>query len=512
MNTLTLSPILALIIVVLVSLTACQTAPPAAPSTITILHTNDIHGALDNAPRLTTLINQGRAAAGKDNLLLLDAGDVFTGTLYSTLFQGEAEAWFMNHDGYDAMTIGNHDFDRGPQGLADFIKRLNFPVVSSNMDFKNISPLKTLIKPYLIVQKSGSRFGLFGLITGRTAELSSSGPDVIFNDEIASAKTTVAVLKDQGINKIIVLSHLGWEADLKLAAAVPGLDVIVGGHTHTLPSEYPTVIKDGSNPTLIVQGGAQSQYLGQLDIVFNQDGVIQNWTGSQLLRIDDKIVPEAAGAAKIAEYQKAIGAYTQNIIGKTSVTLDGDRSRNRLQETNLGDLIADSMLEKAGRVQAVVALISGGGIRASVPSGDISLGSVLEILPFHNFLVALDITGAQLMNALENGVSQVEAADGRFPQISGFQFVWNPGAAPGSRIQSVEIQTTTGFKPLDLAATYRLVTTNFLAAGGDGYSVLKEGRGLITLGDVDSEVLTEYVRSHSPLNPAIEGRIKTGGP
>jgi 5'-nucleotidase len=460
---------------------------------------------------VTSEINRIRKDAGKDNLLLLDAGDVSTGTLYGTVFQGEAEAWFMNHDGYDAMNLGSHEFDRGPQGLTDFVKQLNFPVISSNLTFNQNSPLGAMIKPYIILEKSGARFGILGLINPDTREASSPGPDISFKDEIASAKSTLDTLKKLGLDKIIVLSNLGWEEDLKLASQVPGIDVIIGGHTHTIPADYPTVIKTGSIPTLVVQAGAQNQYLGQLNISFNADGIVQDWTGSRLIAINDKIEAEAAAAAKIAEYQKAIGVFTQNIIGKTGVDLDGDRARNRSQETNLGNLVADSLLDKAAREGVVLALISGGAIRASVPAGDISLGNVLQIMPYHNFLVTVDISGAQLMTALENGVSLVEAGDGRFPQIAGFRFVWDPQAPYGSRVRGVEIKTSDGFKALDTAAVYRMVTTNFIAAGGDGYSVFKDGRNLNTLGDVDSDVLAAYIKAHSPVNPAVEGRIKRAG-
>jgi 2',3'-cyclic-nucleotide 2'-phosphodiesterase (5'-nucleotidase family) len=493
-------------------LPACRSSSDLKPVTLTILHTNDIHGALDNAPRLTTAIQQVRREVGPENTLLLDAGDLETGTLYSTLFKGEAEVWFMNHDEYDAMTLGNHEFDRGPDELAAFIKKLNFPVVSSNLKIAASNSLRQLVKTDLIITKNGVRYGLIGLTNSSTPELSSPGPDLTFESELATTQSLVNQFHKEGLNKIIVLSNMGWDQDLKLAAQVPGIAVIIGGHTHTVPAEYPTVVNNGAASTLVVQAGELGKYLGKLTISFDAAGTVQDWSGSQLIPIDDKIEAEAAGAQQLAVYKPSISVFSHHVIAQTTVDLDGDRDRNRSQETNLGDLVADSMLAKASRVQAVLALTTGGGIRASIAAGDISMGNVMEVLPFNNFLVTLDITGEQVRQALENGVSQVSEGAGRFPQIAGFSFVWDPSAATGSRIKSVAIKTTGGSQSLDPAATYRVVTTSFLAGGGDGYSVLKEGRNLITLGDVDFDTLAEYLKAHSPVGPVIEGRIKTALP
>jgi 5'-nucleotidase/UDP-sugar diphosphatase len=495
-------------------LTACHSSPPApkVSTVVTILGTNDIHGALDNAPQLTTLVNQIRSETGEDNVLLVDAGDVFSGTLYSTLFQGEAEIWFMNHDKYDAMTLGNHEFDKGSQWLADFISQLDFPVVNANFNFAKDSPLTGKTKSWVIIDKGSASYGIFGLTTSRTKELSSPGPDVIMNDEIDAASRAVSELQQKGINKIIAITHIGWSEDLELAKQVAGIDVIVGGHTHTVPENYPTVVTNGTDPTLVVQAGSQGKYLGRLNVSFDSKGVIQGWEGSQLITVDNKIEADAAGVAKLVEYQGPINSVESKLVGKAAVDLDGDREHVRKQETNLANMVADSMLEKATSVQANIALITGGGIRASIPAGEISLGQVIKVLPYNNYLVTVDITGAQIIDSLENGVSLVEQNDGRFPQIAGLRFTWDPGANPGSRIKSVEISTVAGYKPIELLATYRVVTTNFIAGGGDGYTILEEGSNPITLGNAVYEVLTDYIKIHSPVSPTIEERIKQISP
>ncbi|MFA4836730.1 MAG: 5'-nucleotidase C-terminal domain-containing protein, partial [Dehalococcoidia bacterium] len=166
---------------------------------------------------------------------------------------------------------------------------------------------------------------------------------------------------------------------------------------------------------------------------------------------------------------------------------------------------------KAASVQANIALITGGSICASIPSGEISLGQVIKVLPYNNYLVTVDITGAQVIAALENGVSRVEKNHGRFPHVSGLRYVWDFAMNPGSRIKSVEVETSSGYKPIDLKAIYRMVTTNFIAGGGDGYTVLQEGSNFITLGNADYEVLTEYIKTYSPISAVVEGRISQVG-
>ncbi|MCX6012154.1 MAG: 5'-nucleotidase C-terminal domain-containing protein [Chloroflexi bacterium] len=514
MNKLAIRVLLAFLLLISGFLVACSSCISSVqnPASITILHTNDIQGFLDNAPRLTTAINQVRSEVGVENTILVDTGDAFSGTLYSTLFHGEAETWFMNHDQYDAMNLGNHEFDKGSQWLADFIGRLDFPILNANFDFSKSTILSGKTKPWVIIKKDNNNFGLFGLTLARTRELSSPEADVIINNEIDAAKQCVSQLKKKGINKIIALTHMGWNEELELAKQVPEIDVIVGGHTGTVPDSYPTEVSSGKNHTLLVQAGNQNQYLGKLNVDFDGKGVIQGWEGSQLITIDKNIEAESAGATKIAEYQVSIGNFMNNFIGKTSVDLDGDRTRIRKQETNLGNIVADSMLNKATVVQAKIALINGGGIRASIPAGDVSLGDIMKVLPFNNYLVVVDITGAQLVSALENGVSLVEKTDGRFLQVAGLRYAWAPAATPGNRIKAVEVRTGPGYQPVNLNSTYRAVITNFLASGGDGYTVFKEASNTINLGYADYELLTEYIKANSPLITTTEGRITPVNP
>lgn len=499
-----------LVLIVLFSLTLSPLFTSSATvDNLTILHTNDTHAHLDTIARRATVIRQVKKEVGRDNVLLLDAGDVFSGTPYFTIYKGSADARFMNYLGYDAMAIGNHEFDLGPKVLSDFVGKVKFPLLCANFDFSKEDTLKDKIKSWVIIEKGKKRYGIFGLTTPETAEISSPGKNIVINDYLDTARDIVKRLESAGINKIIALTHIGWENDIRLAKEVEGIDIIVGGHSHTLPKTYPTVVADDNTPTLVVQAGEYGKYLGRLDVVFNEAGVIQAWKGS-LIAIDNKVPEEKLCKTKLEEYKKPVAKLMNTIVGETLVELDGERSRVRSQETNLANLITDAMLEKAKIVNASIAIQNGGGIRASIPKGKITLGQIMTVMPFGNYLVTVDLTGQQIIEALENGVSQVKDLAGRFPQVSGIRFTWDPNAEPGKRILSVEVKNPDGtYQPIDLYKTYRVVTNNFLAQGGDGYTVFQKGTNIINLGFVDYEVLREYIQAHSPVEPKVEGRINS---
>jgi len=484
------------------------------PVKLTIIHTNDIRSHLDNAARRATVINQIRAENSQTNVLLLDAGNIFSGTPYFTLYQGQADLWFMNYLHYDAVCLGNHEFDKGPMVLANFINGANFPVLSANTDVSKEKSLSGKIVPWVIIEHGKQRYGVLGLTTEDTAEISSPGPTVAFENYLTAAKKALADLQTRGINKIIALTNLGWDNDIELAKKLEGIDIIVGGNSDTIPTPYPTVVNADSTPTLVVQAGENGDYVGCLNVTFDNDGVVHEAAGSRLIKIDDTITEDKVAAEKLATYQKPINDLKQTVIGETQVDLDGASDHVRSQETNLGDLVADAMLDNAAKAGATIALWNGGGIGTSIPAGDITLEQVIAVLPFDDQLVIADLTGEQLTAALENGVSQVEESAGRFPQIAGFRFTWDPGADVGSRIKNVEIKNGDGYQPLVNTDTYRIVTNDFIAKGGDGYTMFLQASRTFILGSVDYDVLSGYISAHSPVNPQTEGRIiqtKLGG-
>ena len=492
-----------------------------------ILHTNDHHAHLEpvkfgdrllgGIARRRTLVDQIRTESknNQEPLLLLDAGDIFQGTLYFNQYLGQADLDFYNALAYDAGTIGNHEFDRGQQVLADFIAKAKFPIISANIDIAPESPLYGKIRPWQILDIQGEKIGIFGLTTPDTAILSSVGDGVKFTDPIAAARDSVSALKQQGINKIVALTHIGFENDVVLAQKVPDIDIIIGGHSHTpvgnIPNAnhpYPLVEKNGTKePVLVVTDWEWGKYLGDLSVSFDRKGKLIAWAGKPHA-LDASIKPNQEFADKLKAYAAPIEALRQKIIGKSLVALDGDRIKMRTSETSLGNLIADAILAKTKGDRVQVVLINAGGIRNSFPLGDITMGNVLEALPFGNTITRVELTGKQLKEALESGVSMAEKEEGRFPQVAGIRFVWDVKLPAGKRVTKIEVKDASGnFQLLNPKEIYRIATNNFLASGGDGYRTFAEGKNLLETGYLLSDAIAEYISANSPVQPKIENRI-----
>ncbi|HMO60099.1 MAG TPA: bifunctional metallophosphatase/5'-nucleotidase, partial [Roseiflexaceae bacterium] len=435
-----------------------------------LLHTNDHHARIEpvdgtsgplhgGVSRRKRLIDTIRADKGTDNRLLLDAGDVFQGTLWFNQYRGQADLEFYNAMQYDAMAIGNHEFDSGQQVLADFINRATFPVLSANMVIDGSSPLAGLVRPWVIKEVGGQRIGIFGLTTEDTAVLSNPGPGVTFTPYLDAARRAVADLQAQGVNKIIALTHIGIGPDRILAAEVSGIAVVIGGHSHTPMGPmvsppvdsrpYPEIIANpDGNPVIVAQAWEWGRWLGDLTLGFDANGLVTSVLGPPI-----EVLPSFAADQgfenRIAVLKQPLDTLRNQVIGESAVLLDGDRANVRTKETNLGNLVADAMLERARADGAQIAITNGGGIRTSINIGPVTVGEVLAVLPFGNTLSRVDLTGAQVKEALENGVSQVEQVAGRFPQVGGIRFTWDPAAAAGSRVSSIQVESGGGYSAID---------------------------------------------------------------
>ncbi|MFD3261238.1 choice-of-anchor I family protein [Paenibacillus lentus] len=512
---------------------------------LTVMHTNDTHAHLADIARRGTLVREIREETA-GNSLLVDAGDVFSGDLYFTKWLGLADLAFMNRLNYDAMTFGNHEFDRGTAVLADFVGQAQFPLVSSNIDFskdRSMSPwirapktidagaLKTTgdagVYPYVVLDVNGKRVGIMGLTTEDTKETSSPGKDVVFRQATEAAAETVKAMEQEGINIIIVLSHLGYSRDKQLASVVEGIDLIVGGHTHT-KLERPEIVvnSSGSEPTVIVQANEWGKYLGRVDLYFDRNGVVLTGSGQtsgQLIAVDSEVEENSVLLAMLKPFNAALDVLKKQVIGIADAALDGERNHVRSRETNLGNLIADGMLAKGKSLKnADVALTNGGGIRASIDEGEITMGELRTVMPFGNTLVMLDVTGKQLKDGLENGISGAKLADlpGKFPQVAGMKFKWDPHGSVGNKVYDVQIKSGDRYIALNESATYRLATNSFVANGGDGYvsfaEAIASGAYYEDLGYPDYEIFMDYVEQlGGKVSPKVEGRIveqaKPGG-
>jgi 5'-nucleotidase len=417
------------------------------------------------------------------------------------------------------MVVGNHELDDGPEVLARFAAALDFPLLGANVDISAEPSLEGLILPHLLTNIGGETLGVIGVVTEETAELSRPGPTIGFLPIEATLERVASELEAQGVKRLIVLSHAGLARDRRVAAAVPGIDVIVGGHTNTLLSNsaaeadgpYPLVLTGPrGEPVLIVQAHIWGMVLGRLDIAFDAGGVLTSWGGDAIL-LDDDVPADEETAALVAELAEEIEAFTDVVVGETAVDLQGGEEVCRFAECNLGNLIADALLE--AHPESEIALQNGGGIRASVPRGEVSVAQVLEVLPFGNTVSTFSLTGADVLATLEHGVSQAEDADnegtGRFLQVAGLRYVFTTEAPPGERILQAEVREDDGsYRPIEPERIYHIVSNGFTRTGGDGFVVLHE-RAIdpYDQGRVVADVVQDHLMEHSPVSPRVEGRI-----
>ncbi|WP_170458460.1 bifunctional metallophosphatase/5'-nucleotidase [Ruegeria arenilitoris] len=504
----------------------------AADYKLTILHTNDFHsrfepinkydsgcGAEDNAEgkcfggsaRLVTAVNDARARA--ENSILVDGGDQFQGSLFYTYYKGKVAAAFMNKLGYDAMTVGNHEFDDGPEVLAGFVDAVEFPILMSNANIENEELLTDRIKKSTVIEVGGEKIGLIGLTPEDTDELASPGPNVVFSDPVPAVQAQVDKLTADGVNKIIVLSHSGYGVDQRVAQETTGVDVIVGGHSNTYLSNtsdkaagpYPTVV----NGVQIVQAYAYGKFLGELNVTFDDDGNVVEAVGEPLI-MDNTVTEDQAALDRIAELAKPLDEIRNKVVANAAAPIEGDRSICRVQECEMGNLVADAMLARVADQGVQIAIANSGGLRASIDAGDVTMGEVLTVLPFQNTLSTFEISGQGIIDALENGVSQVEEVKGRFPQVAGLKFTWDPSVAPNEgRVTEVMVAEGDGYVPIDPAKTYLVVTNNYVRNGGDGYKMFSgEDKNAYDFGPDLADVTAEYLAANAPYTPYLDGRIQ----
>ncbi len=492
---------------------------------VTILHTNDHHGHFQKfspypvsdvggLAAQSTLVNIVRAGVEGDggHVLLLSAGDINTGVPESDLLDAEPDIKLMNLIGYDAMTLGNHEFDNPPEVLLKQREWAKFPFLAANIVKKEGGEL--LVEPYIIKEVDGLKVAILGLTTGEVPILvmPDNVKDLVFDDPIAAASRYVPELR-QKADVIVVLSHLGLygedsgqAGDIQLAGAVPDIDVIVGGHTHTSVEE-PIVV----GKTLIVQADGYSEHVGRLDLVIDSeaDKVVSSSyallpvNGKKRVKYGDKKYYQYVGTGYLedqeildaqAPYLEGAAEMLSKPVGRALVELVGGKTDSRSGETNLGNMIADAMRLRTG---ADVALQNGGGIRAGVAPGEITYRDILTVQPFGNTLVEVKVTGAQLKEVLDAAAGSV--GSGAFMQVSGLTFTLN---AVDKSAENILV----GGAPLDPAKTYKVVTNNFVAAGGDGYAMLKPLPQYDT-GYVDADATIEYIRNKGEVEPKVEGRI-----
>ncbi|BFI54990.1 bifunctional UDP-sugar hydrolase/5'-nucleotidase UshA [Yersinia pseudotuberculosis] len=504
---------------------------------ITILHTNDHHGHFWQNEQgeyglaaQKTVVDEIRkqVAAKGGSLLLLSGGDINTGVPESDLQDAEPDFRGMNLVGYDAMAIGNHEFDNPLSVLRQQEKWAKFPLLSANIYQKGTQ--QRLFKPYALFDKQGIKIAVLGLTTDDTPKVSNpeNVADIEFRVPAVEAKHVVEQLrKTEKPDIIIAATHMGHYDDGKHGSNAPGdvemarslpagyLDMIVGGHSqnpvcmasenHRQVDYVPgsPCVPDRQNGTWIVQAHEWGKYVGRADFTFrNGELTLVNY---QLIPINlKKKIEKADGTREHVFYTQEIAQAPTMLklltpfeeqgkaqlgvrIGSVNGKLEGDRSKVRFEQTNMARLLLASQIERSG---ADFAVMSGGGVRDSIGAGDITYKDVLKVQPFGNTLVYVDMKGSEVEKYLAV-VANKQPDSGAYAQFANVSLV-----ADGQGVSNVKIQG----EPLDPNKTYRMATLNFNALGGDGYPRIDNSPSYVNTGFIDAEVLKQYIEKHSPLD------------
>jgi 5'-nucleotidase len=471
----------------------------AVPSRITLLHLNDVYeyasvddGRKGSFARLETLRRQ--AVSDNPNTLFLFSGDTLSPSVASSFFRGRQMIEMWNAIHLDVATLGNHEFDFGPDVLRERMVESRFPWLAANVRDRSGASFGQMPE-FVVREVGGVKVGIFGLLTVDTAETSSCGPDVVFQDPVEAARVLVPRMRSAGAQVIVALTHLTLAEDKRLARAVP-VDVILGGHEHE-PSQ--TLL--GSTP--IFKWGSDARILGRVELQVDGGKVIEmDWQGQS---VGKTVAADPGVTALAAGYEQKLAAQLNEPLVQVGVDLEGRSAVCRQQETNLGNLVADAMREQAA---ADCALITGSSIRVDrvVPAGVLTRRQAMMILPYENGVVKVRLSGRELLKVAEHAVSAPGPESSSFPQVSGMQLRYDPNRPVGQRV----VQLLVGGKPLQPEGSYTFACSEFVRKGGCGYEMLPQARLLVEPHDAPAEgvALIEYLHRHKVVSPQLEGRIQ----
>ncbi|MDX6445574.1 MAG: 5-nucleotidase / UDP-sugar diphosphatase [Blastocatellia bacterium] len=482
---------------------ASAQAQSECPVRVTLLQVNDVYqfapvdgGTRGGLARVLTLRKQ--IMSQSPNTLFMMAGDTLSPSIESNTYKGKQmiEAW--DTSGLDYATLGNHEFDFGPDVLRQRISESHFKWLAANVIDKKTGQTFAGMPEFIVREFEGVKIGIFGILLQETLQTSRPGPDVDIQDPCVTAARVVPKIHAAGAQVIIALTHLSMGEDKQLGRC-SGVDLIIGGHEHTL-------LESMSGHALIFKMTSDARELGRIDLnITKSTGKLESvdW---QVIPVTDKVQEDPAFAALNQKYGPMMKSLEQ-IVGRTAVELDLKSADVRTRETNMGDFIADAFRQATG---SDVGLVNGGSVRAdtTIEPGVLTKRDVLSTLPYNNRVVKLQLTGAIIREALEHGVASlgVEAQPGRFPQVSGIRFAFDTSRPPGRRITSITING----KPLDDRKSYTLATTSYVAIdAGDGYDMFRKGTLVIRPEQAPSEtdILLKAIAAVPAIAPKTDGRI-----
>jgi len=481
---------------------------------LVILHTNDIHGHLPgeeawwinpnfpppigNAPGAAAIIQEERRRAEEKGwgFLLLEGGDIFQGTPTGEFSKGRAVIEFMNRMGYDAMTVGNHDLDKGPDFFRDLARQADFPVLGANLVDSATGRLPDYLKPYVVLERGGLKIGIIGITLQSLRQVQTpenmKGLDIL--PEIATARQWLDSLRAQQVDIVIGLHHTGFYRDRIIADSVAGYDVIVGAHSHTgLRQAYESPI----NHTIVVQTYGHLSTVGKLELFIDpRTKQIVGYQSELRELYTDEVTPDTLEKRLIKQWTDLAEAGFDSVVGQAAVDL---RRAGGPKESSLGNLMADAIREAVG---SDVAFQNSGGIRDDIFKGEVTYRQIYRVDPFSNTIVTMEMTGQQLRTALEVSVM---GGHGIF-QVSGLKMTFDPKRPPLSRVISVEVAG----RPLEPDRKYKVATNSFLAAGGGNYRIFKEADNWTDTGILIRQAMVDFIARHSPVDIRVEGRIREG--
>ncbi|EAT36583.1 AAEL011341-PA [Aedes aegypti] len=517
---------------------------------LSIVHINDFHARFEEVNAASVSCNPEKddvcvggyartvtvlkkLLAERTNPIYLNAGDNFQGTLWYNIHRWNATVEFLNMIPADAMTIGNHEFDHGVEGVVPFLEHINSTVLLVNVDNSEEPEFKKFQKS-MIIERSGRKIGLIGVILQTTYDIANTG-NLIFADESETVREEAELLKQQGANIIVVISHCGLDVDKIIAEnAGPEIDIIVGGHSHTFlytgdhptipgtpQGEYPTVVtQQGGHKVLIVQAAAYTKFVGDIVLFFDAAGIIQRWEGNPVYLGAD-VVPDPAVVQAMIPWKVSVDELGNRQVGSTVVDLL--KSSCNVGECNIGSLIADSMVsafiplaEPGHWTYGAIAVIAVGGIRVSMFRGAINYANVIEVLPFENNLVCVELRGDYMLGVLEYAVEKSWDEDkfngANMLQVSGLKVEFNVSKPIGERVLSVEARChdcmVPSYSPLNPFKYYRVITNSFIVGGGDGFHIFPQHGRNKRFGPIDNVAFENYLKQRSPVIQGIDGRIK----
>ncbi len=528
-----------LLLAALLGPAGCAGASPPSAATmydLVVLHTNDVHSNYSGFDAENRICRQPLCQGGsggllrakqavdairrrRPNVILLDAGDQFQGTLFFSLYKEDMPAFALNALGYDAMCPGNHEFDDGCERFLRFSQKTDAPLLAANLALPG-SP----IAPWTILERGGRKIGVIGLAAPDAPASSSPCAEAAFSNPRTALQNAANELQARGVNIIIALTHLGLNQDIALAERVDGVDIIVGGHTHSLLSNsapeadgpYPIVrTAPSGQPVLVVSAAHAGAYLGQLIARFDAQGAPVSWTGGPIrleaaaLAALDAGEPDAAVRKKLEAWSAGVRDMLETPLGYINApglqpgAFERDVRLCREQECLSADIAADAIKAHAG---ADMALINGGAVRYSLSAGPVSMGDVLTMLPFDDRVMVASLSGKTLLAALEYGLSGLEDQKGRFLQVAGLRYAFDPEQPAGQRLISADALDPDGrWRPIEETRSYVVATSDYLARGGDGYALF-QNLDWTGPGEKLSDIVRRFLTRNSPLTVTPENR------